>query len=295
MIKELKDIFRKIYWRIKFLLFESYNKDWRIIIYTIFPFARKKSFRLKHLKKKGIIKYDEGNNYFEYEDLRFYCGKHIPIGDFIGIFLSNNKYIYNNFLNNSAFRLEGSYEEGGVKLKNRDVVIDAGSNLGFFSILASKKIGSKGKVFAFEPIKKTLGLLNKNIDYNHILNIKVIENALGEKTSELDFAVNEDILGCSSNVLREGKDSVENVHQITLDSFVEDNNLNKVDFIKADIEGMERSLIKGSERTIKKFKPRLTICIYHLLDDPEIIEKLILDYVPEYNIKKTKKKLFAWI
>ena len=49
------------------------------------------------------------------------------------------------------------------------------------------------------------------------------------------------------------------------------------------------------KKTIKKYKPKLAICIYHLPDDPEVIEKLILDYVPEYNIKKTKQKIFAWI
>ena len=274
---------------------ESYNKDWRIIIYTVFPFARKKGFRLNLLINKGIIKHKKNEDFFEYKDLKFYCGKHIPVADFMGIFLSDNKYIYNNFLNNSAFRLEGPYEKGEVKLENEDIVIDAGANLGFFSILAGKKIGLNGKVFAFEPIKKTAGILDKNIKYNNFLNIEVIEKALGDKQSELNFAVNEDILGCSSNVLREGKNDTEKVQQITLDDFVRENNLNKINFIKADIEGMERDLIKGAEQTIKKFKPKLAICIYHLPDDPEIIENLILDYIPEYNIRKTKTKLFAWI
>ncbi|MBU1046186.1 FkbM family methyltransferase [Patescibacteria group bacterium] len=295
MIKKIKDTFKKIYWRTKFLMFESLNKDWKVVAYTIFPFARKKNFRINLLINKGIIKHKKNEDFIEYKDLRFYCGKHVPIADFMGIFLSNNKYIYNNFINNSAFRLEGPYEEGGVKLKIGDIVIDAGSNLGFFAILAGEKIGTNGKVFAFEPVKKTSEILNKNISYNNLLNIKVIENALGDKESELNFAINEDILGCSSNVLREGKNKIEKVKQITLDNFVEDNDLEKIDFIKADIEGMERNLIKGAEKTIKRFKPNLSICIYHLPDDPEVIEKLILDYVPEYNIKKTKQKIFAWV
>ncbi len=287
---------KKIFWRMKFLITESYNKDWKVIIYTIFPFARKSGFRLKLLIRKGIIKYKKENDYFEYKDLRFYCGKHIPIADFMGIFLSDDKYIDRNFISNSAFRLEGPYEEEGVNLENEDVVIDAGANLGFFSILAGGKIGPNGKVFAFEPIKKTANILRKNIEYNNLSNnVDVIENALGNKRGELSFAVNEDVLGCSSNVLRDGKKNIEKVQQITLDSFVEDNNIKKIDFIKADIEGMERNLIDGAERTIKKFKPKLSICIYHLPDDPEIIEKLILDYVPEYNIRKTKQKIFAWI
>ena len=85
------------------------------------------------------------------------------------------------------------------------------------------------------------------------------------------------------------------MQQTTLDRFVKKNFLEKVDFIKADIEGMERNLLAGAEETIKRFKPKLSICIYHRPDDPVVIEKMIKNFVSEYKIFKTKTKLYAWI
>jgi hypothetical protein len=71
--------------------------------------------------------------------------------------------------------------------------------------------------------------------------------------------------------------------------------LTKVDFIKADIEGMERDLLLGAKQTIARFKPKLAICIYHLADDPEILPKIIKDICPEYKITFSDKKLFAQV
>ena len=50
---------------------------------------------------------------------------------------------------------------------------------------------------------------------------------------------------------------------ITIDKFVEENNIEKIDYIKMDVEGAEKNILEGSIKTIKKFKPSLAIAIYH--------------------------------
>ena len=50
---------------------------------------------------------------------------------------------------------------------------------------------------------------------------------------------------------------------ITIDKFVEENNIEKIDYIKMDVEGAERTILEGAIKTIKKFKPHLAIAIYH--------------------------------
>jgi hypothetical protein len=85
----------------------------------------------------------------------------------------------------------------------------------------------------------------------------------------------------------------EKISITTLDRFVEENKLERVDFIKADIEGAERDMLRGSSHVLKTFAPKLAICTYHLLDDPEVLEKIIKEANPAYTVKYLRHKLFA--
>jgi len=59
----------------------------------------------------------------------------------------------------------------------------------------------------------------------------------------------------------------------------------RVSFIKMDIEGSELEVLKGGEKTIREYKPRLAICIYHKMEDIWTIPLELLKYNPEYNFK----------
>jgi len=291
----MKDIFRKIFWRIKFLLFESWGKNWYIILYTGFPFVRKnEDARTKFIEKKGYITWDKQKATFSHEGIDFYYGKKLPVADFISIYLADVPFIKRNFINNSAFRLEGPYEQDGVSLENGDIVVDAGANIGLFSLFARKKVGDVGKVISFEPIEEARKILDHNIKTNGFNNIEIAPYALGDSVRKVEFYKDE-MLGGSSTVLTNNKNIKEEVQQLTLDKFVVENNIARVNFIKADIEGMERFLLAGAEETIKKYKPKLAICIYHLPDDPEVIENMVKKFVPEYHIAKSRTKLYAWV
>jgi len=85
------------------------------------------------------------------------------------------------------------------------------------------------------------------------------------------------------------------VQGITLDDWVKQNNISKVDFIKADIEGAERLMLEGSQWILKNYAPKLAICTYHLPDDKEVLTKLILQANPNYKIIHKWKKLYAWV
>ena len=85
----------------------------------------------------------------------------------------------------------------------------------------------------------------------------------------------------------------ESVETVTLDSFVRENKLERVDFIKADIEGFERHMLQGAQETLRKFAPKLALCTYHLPDDPQVLENLIKQANPNYNVVQKRKKLYA--
>jgi len=68
-----------------------------------------------------------------------------------------------------------------------------------------------------------------------------------------------------------------------------------LEFIKADIEGSEREMLKGAVKTLKKFTPKLSLCTYHLPDGKEVLTNLILAANPNYVIEYKWEKLFAYV
>jgi len=68
-----------------------------------------------------------------------------------------------------------------------------------------------------------------------------------------------------------------------------------VNFIKADIEGFERHMLQGAQNLLKNQKPVLSLCTYHLKDDPIVMKELILKANPEYEIIQRRTKMFAYV
>jgi len=189
---------------------------------------------------------------------------------------------------------EGPYEKDSVVLKYGDYVIDAGANLGIFSIFASQRVGENGMVYAFEPVEEIRDFsLRESVRLNNVLNIQIEPYALGGADKKIRFFLDDYNIGGSSGFESRGHEEI--VEQITLDKFVKENNIQKINFIKIDVEGMERNLLTGAESTIKKFKPKIAICIYHRPDDPQILQEMLSNFVPEYRFTKTKTKLYAWV
>jgi FkbM family methyltransferase len=189
---------------------------------------------------------------------------------------------------------EGAYEIENVRILKNDVVIDAGANMGAFSLLAMHQ-GAE-KVYAFEPIPRNMQYLNAHIKLNHGSDVIIpIPYGIGAKEDQLTFV---DRCGGSRIVSTESSLSSNNetiiVNITTLDDFVHENNIPRVDFIKADIEGAERLMLEGARDTIKRFHPRLAICTYHLPDDKEVLTSIIKDIDVSYKITYSSHKLYAW-
>jgi FkbM family methyltransferase len=182
--------------------------------------------------------------------------------------------------------VDGAFD---VTVKEGDVVIDAGAWIGDFSAYAV----SKGAIaYAFEPVEETFHLLCKTAVMNGD-GIFPIPKGLGNKECEILIAINKNNVGESSTVMKNNGDVSEKITITTLDKFVEENKLTKVDFIKADIEGAERDMLRGASNVLKTFAPKLAICTYHLPDDPEVLEKIIVEANPDYKVVHLRHKLFA--
>ena len=187
---------------------------------------------------------------------------------------------------------EGPYEYGNVFLKEGDVVFDCGANMGLFSATA----GRYGcQVFAFEAIPETIdNFLSKTVSMNK--NIHIHPFAVWDKEEVLDFSIVPDQVGASRQgaLHHEGCKKVI-VQAIPLDLFVERSNIKRVDFIKADIEGAERNMLRGAKRILREFAPKLAVCTYHLPDDSQVLREIILEANPNYQIVEKFMKLYAHV
>jgi FkbM family methyltransferase len=206
-----------------------------------------------------------------------------PIVELIDQYLLEGPYGY----------VDGAFD---VTIKKNDVVIDAGAWIGDFSAYSVSK---EAIVYAFEPVEETFRLLCKTKELNNG-KIYPIQKGLGNRDCEVDISINKENSGSNTIVTNEknlivtkGDKTTEKIFITTLDKFVKENKLEKVDFIKADIEGAEREMLRGASHVLKTFAPKLAICTYHLPDDPEILEKIILDANPNYTIVHLKHKLLA--
>ena len=90
-----------------------------------------------------------------------------------------------------------------------------------------------------------------------------------------------DLYGTHSSVSKEGNLEV---RAVTIDAEVTNLGLPSVYFIKMDIEGAERNALRGAQRVLQEFGPKMTVSIYHREDDPEVIPEIVLGARPAYQI-----------
>ena len=187
-----------------------------------------------------------------------------------------------------------------IQAEPGDVVIDAGGCFGDTALYFANKVGTKGLVKAFEFIPGNIEIFNKNIALNPALAplIELVKNPLwNESNLKVFFADN----GPGSKVALDIFDGYTgNTTTLTIDDCVNSSNLVKVDFIKMDIEGAETNALAGAAETIKKYKPKLAIALYHSTQDfdriPRWINSLDLGYqfyLTHSTIYQEETMLFA--
>jgi FkbM family methyltransferase len=172
------------------------------------------------------------------------------------ITLTNDEFV------GGSFAKFGEYSGVETKLlcglmKTGDVAIDAGANMGDLTIPLAQKIGPDGMVIAIEPQEVIHMVLQMNVAINELANVVPIWAAVGESPGKFvvpnytyDKFTNYGVLGRDMwNMAKEGRQ----VDIITVDGL----GLPRLDLLKADVEGMEREVLKGAAETIKKCRPLL--------------------------------------
>ncbi|MDE7241707.1 FkbM family methyltransferase, partial [Desulfovibrio sp.] len=180
-----------------------------------------------------------------------------------------------------TFVLDGySYGEKCRALPG-DVVLDCGAYTGNTALYFSRKVGAEGKVYAFEAMPKTYEKLRGNISAYKMENVFPVNTALSDKKGELVFTPAESPGSCKMAPGRE--EGGLRVPATSIDAFVRENRIGRIDFIKMDIEGSELEALTGAAQTIARFKPKLAISVYHRPEDMGLLPEKILELNPAYT------------
>jgi len=169
-----------------------------------------------------------------------------------------------------AFRIfTGKFEQKELEifqalLKPNSIMFDVGANIGLYSIIGSKLVGAKGKVYSFEPSKINFNRLQNNIEINKIKNVNTDNIGIGDKVDETlilsqnyetgdaeKYIINNDTHIKPVGKMQSGILSKEAVQLDTLDNFQLNNDIERVDFIKIDVEGYEYYVFRGAENILK--------------------------------------------
>jgi FkbM family methyltransferase len=180
-----------------------------------------------------------------------------------------------------------------IEAKKGDYVLDLGACWGDTALYFASKVGEQGKVFSFEFIPNNISIFNLNVKNNPHLSDRII--LIQSPVSDIsDVSVYYQDNGPGSTVnMQPFKEQTGETKTLTIDDFVEKNGLEKLDFIKMDIEGAEQGALRGAEKTIRKFKPTLAIAIYHSMDDIVNIPKWISNLDLGYKFYLGHYKIFA--
>jgi FkbM family methyltransferase len=164
----------------------------------------------------------------------------------------------------------GSYEPNEFALlkavlRPGMVFVDGGANDGYYTVFAAKQVGAAGRVVAIEPSDREFERLLANVNVNSLGNVEAVKAALGSSPGEATLsvadgehagqnAVGETISNASVQIV--GR---ETIRVTTLDALVTELGLERVDYVKLDVEGSELDALAGGSGTIERFRPLLQV------------------------------------
>ena len=225
----------------------------------------------------------------------------------IKIILDSNNYYFHVFVEQF---LQKPYSENNFEIRDNPNIIDVGANIGFFSLLMSKKYPD-ASIYSFEPNPDNYNFLIECIKDNQQKNIHPYNYAVSSKNGKVTLYTSIDnfaghslyarMVGYNERSLYVKTENKIQVQSITLDTIFNDNKIEKCDMLKLDCEGAEYEILMNSDESLKKIENiSLEYHNFNLqnfsIDD--IIKKLknfgFSVSVKPYIWKKNNGIIFAW-
>jgi FkbM family methyltransferase len=141
------------------------------------------------------------------------------------------------------------------------IFIDIGAHVGWYTLRAARAVGPTGLVIAFEPDPVNRHQLEKNLSLNQVSNCEVVSLAAWSRSGQVRWCSAQEPVWHRIDE-REGSGVIEATR---VDDLVARRSLQRVDWIKMDIEGGEVEALKGAADTLDRFRPALFIEVHGTL------------------------------
>jgi FkbM family methyltransferase len=190
-----------------------------------------------------------------------------------------NRYVVDCLgLDYYLFRGQYFYSRDGVSIgpAAKDTVIDGGACTGDTAAVFSNAVGPEGSVLCFDPVADHLAILEYNAKQFAYHNVRVMPYGL----SNQNVVAQPIVLNKYAPGFRPGNHPVP---LRSIDSLVNRREIGKIDFIKLDVEGAEMDCLRGARESIRRFKPKLAVSLYHKPDDLFEILLYVRDNFPFYS------------
>ncbi|MFC1893697.1 FkbM family methyltransferase [Chloroflexota bacterium] len=162
---------------------------------------------------------------------------------------------------------EVTTEKFKAVVKEGDVVLDLGANIGYYSLLAARLTGHRGRVYSFEPEPRNYDLLLKNIEINNYQNIIPNQKAVSDRSGSIKLSISSIDSGAHTIRPTENTNNFKetiDIEMVSLDEYFKGRE-DVINVIKMDIEGFEPYALKGMNNILK--------------GSPDI--KLFIEFYPE--------------
>jgi len=203
-------------------------------------------------------------------------------------------YNQNDIWQGRSFDTYGEYSEEEVILFRKHIkpghtVFDVGANIGSHTLAFSRLVGPTGLVVAIEPERHNFYTLCGNVAVNNIRNVFCFQQALGKETGSIDIPEIDEATTNNFGAIDLTRDYSKFPHYPVTLNTLDNIGVDKCDFIKIDVEGMEKAVIEGAINKINKFKP-----ILYVEDDRTEKSQELREYIKslDYKIYKHYPRFF---
>jgi FkbM family methyltransferase len=145
--------------------------------------------------------------------------------------------------------------------------LDAGGYVGWYSILAARAVGNSGGVVTLEPDPLNRRQLEVNLSLNKLENVRILPLAIWSSSGRVKWQQGEEPVW--HQISEAGETTLES---ISVDDLIRSLGLLRLDWIKLDIEGGEVEALRGAERTLREYRPKLFIEVH---GTTQIVAKLL--------------------